>query len=201
MTPEAAEQKTEFPTIMRVETEGDLTGIRIEFDPQPDEQFVIVGGEEALGTLKLCREDEDGCLAPDVEEGRRTIPSMTFLHPETEEFLFGESVAFVKDTVPPEVTDVSAEFDGNDLSITLTATDATTTPAGVVLWYSTDDGRTYHQQTLPAEEPVLGDDPDTNKRTFRGTVSVGDAKAVTFFAEVQDLVFNYTFYGVETATR
>lgn len=191
-----------FPVVMRLETEGDLEGIRVVVQPEDGERFVIRAGAEEFGQLALCNDKIlDQCVAPNVEEGRRVTVVAKFFDAETNEFLFAETVTFTKDTVPPEVAESTVEIESNLLNIEIDAVDRTTSPIFANVWYSLDGGESWLQESMSAvetDEEVLEDLPE---RTFTASIDIGQAQRVEYYIGVQDLVYNTVYWGIGSITR
>ena len=185
---------------MGVLKDMNMDGIRIHTEPQPGKAFNMPGGEETFGSLRLCSiESTDKCLAPKVEDGRTVTVRTNFNDPDSGKFLFHESVTFIKDTVPPRVTNHTAKVDSKGVfRLKIAAEDKTTSPIFANLWYSTD-GKKWTQKIMTSSDK--GEMAITPEKNFYAEVEVGDAKSVKYYVGVQDLVYNTTYFGVGEATR
>lgn len=199
----------DYPTYMKIHTEGDMSGIRVQTEPghvtreggKERGTFMIPGGKEVFGSLHLCSTESDTeCLPPNVEEGRHVLIRAEFYDAVTDKYLFPETVRFTKDTQPPIVSSHNVFNDGEYLTLSLVVTDETTSPTFANVWYSVDGGRSWEQEELPPKQNVVNN-YELNTRTFTGKIEIGDAEEVLYFVAVQDAVSNITYFGDQFIQR
>ncbi len=190
---------TEFPVFLSVETRGNISGIRIETVPAVDEVFIIPGGVEFFGRLRVCAViNPTECIAPVIVEGRRLQVTVNIFDATTGEFLFCQIGEFIQDTEPAFIAH-SVQFDSsNNLHILVNATDEISSPMKATFWYSTDGGDTWDSVLLETSSDLLRELPT---RTFTGTVGpLASGASVQYFIAVEDVVFNIGYLGIGEET-
>jgi hypothetical protein len=187
---------TEFPAILSVTTEGDATGIRIQTVPNAGDVFNMQGGVELDGELTLCSTASSTvCLPPKVQESRQLGVTITVRDADTGDILFFQTGEFIRDSEPPKVISYSTGFDfSNNFLISISAQDATTSPVGAELWFSTDGGTSWDQLTLDPTSDIFD---GASIPTFVGTTGPFlHGQIIQYFVAIEDMVANTNYFGI-----
>ena len=180
-----------FPTMMTLETDGDMSGLRLETEPKEKERFDILSGRMQLGSLRLCdAASTERCVAPGAAEGRELRVLVRFDDPDSGNPRFNEQVTFINDTAPPRVLELSAtQLSAEVFALDVLALDETTVPVHVEAWFTLDDGQRWLSRTLTSTDGLS----ETTRR-FVGTIDTA-GQPTSVLLSVQDTVGNTLYFG------
>jgi len=165
-------------------------GIDVQVDPT---SRAVDGGSMDSGAITIVRPS----LSTVIPEGTAVPFSIAFVDPTSpNNELWEQDGLLIQDTLPPEITSHMVLTDPNGmLFASITAMDATTSPEAANFWYSLDGGIQWIVEPLIGmADPFADSMTNTFQKMFMTDARLG--QRIHYFFNVQDSVFNQTWFGV-----
>lgn len=161
-------------------------GVGVEVDPT---SVAIAGGSMDQGTVFVT----GGASIP---EGITVPYSIAAVDPSDSNVEFWEQDGWlIQDTVPAVIDSHQVSLHDSSAFVSITATDAATSPESANFWYSLDGG----QQWIVEPLDLMGDPfADTHTNTFQKSFETAAmlGQTLQYFLNVQDTALNQTWFGV-----